>query len=88
LKADIGRVPLRVPKITEAACLGAAILASVAARIFPDLPAAADAAIAFNATVNSNPDAARAYERRYDLYKSLYNRLIPIHRGARESTLS
>jgi len=37
LKADICQVPLRVPRVTEAACLGAALLASVGAGTYPDL---------------------------------------------------
>ncbi|MBE0535730.1 MAG: hypothetical protein IH624_08665 [Phycisphaerae bacterium] len=80
LKADIGRVPLRIPKVTEAACLGAAMLASVGAQVFPDLPSAVRAGVAFNEAVLPDCDKTKQYQGRYDLYKTLYNLLVPLHR--------
>lgn len=79
LKADICRTRLRVPKVTEAACLGAAILASVAAGAYPNVTAAVDDAVSFDRTVEPIPTSSTAYENRYDLYTRLYPTLAPLH---------
>jgi xylulokinase len=86
LKADIGRVPLRVPGVTEAACLGAAMLASVGAKIFTDLASAVRAGVTFSETVLPDPDAVAKYQARYNIFKDLYDRLIPFHRHISGST--
>jgi xylulokinase len=83
LKADICRTPLRVPRVTEAACLGAALLASVAAGDYPDVAGAAAHAVRFSRTIEPDPRSAAAYDRRYDAYKSLYPALKPIHHRLR-----
>jgi len=79
LKADVCRTPLRVPRVTEAACLGAAMLACVAAGDYPDVATAAERAVRFDRTIEPNPQSAAAYDRRYETYKSLYPALKPIH---------
>jgi len=83
LKADICRTPLRVPRVTEAACLGAAMLACVAAGDYPDVATAAERAVRFDRTIEPNPESAAAYDRRYETYKSLYPALKPIHHHLR-----
>ena len=83
LKADICRTPLRVPRVTEAACLGAAMLACVAAGDYPDVATAAERAVRFDRTIEPNPQSAAAYDRRYETYKSLYPALKPIHHHLR-----
>ncbi len=80
LKADICGVPLRVPQVTEAACLGAALLAGVAAGVWPDLPAAVDATVRFRGEVQPDPAARAAYEPRFALYRELYPTLADLHR--------
>jgi glycerol kinase len=47
--------PLRVPKVTEAACLGAAMLAAAGVGTYPDLKAAAKAAVQFDRRIEPNP---------------------------------
>jgi xylulokinase len=79
LKADICRIPLCVPKVTEAACLGAAILASVAAGVYPDLPSAVEHAVQLEKRIEPDEHSSKDYEPRYELYKKLYPRLISLH---------
>ena len=76
LKADICGIPLRVPKVTEAACLGAAMLAAVGVGAYPDLKAAAKAAVQFDRRVEPNPHLQKAYQGRYAVYRRLYPELI------------
>ncbi len=80
LKADIGRVALRVPRVTEAACLGAAMLAAVGAGVFADLRAAVRAGVAFDAEIKPDAKQMVRYEAKYKLYVGLYEWLIPVHR--------
>ncbi len=80
LKADICRVPLSKPCVTEAACLGAALLASVGAGTYPDLATASATAVKIERTVEPQDRSVAAYERRYHLYRQVYPTLIDLHR--------
>ena len=78
MKADICQVRLRVPQITEAACLGAAILAAVADRTEPDIASCVDHAVHCDRTIEPRQEQARRYDRRYRLYGKLYPALKPL----------
>ena len=78
LKADICRLPLRVPRVTEAACLGAALLAGVGAGVYPDLASAVEGAVHPGATVTPTPASSAAYEARYALYRQIYPAIKPL----------
>ena len=80
LKADICRTELRIPRVTEAACLGAAMVASVAAGACPDLQAAATGAVCFDRTVVPDDEMATKYDGRFELYRRLYPQLIHLLR--------
>jgi xylulokinase len=80
LKADICGVPLRVPQVTEAACLGAALLAGVACGAYPDFQAAVAAAVRFSHDVGPEPASQTVYDTRFALYRELYPTLIDLHR--------
>jgi xylulokinase len=80
LKADICQVPLRVPAVTEAACLGAALLAGVAAELYPDMAAAAAQTVHLQQRIEPQAATAAAYDEKYRLYRQLYPTLIPLHR--------
>lgn len=80
LKADICRVPLRVPEVTEAACLGAALLAGMAAGVYPNAQMAVDRTVHLRKRIEPKPESAAIYERRYTIYKRLYPALIELHR--------
>ena len=79
LKADICRVRLRVPEVTEAACLGAAILAAVAAGEYADIATAVGEAVELADVVEPHPDRSERYDRRYESYGQLYPALRRIH---------
>lgn len=78
LKADICRLPLRVPRVTEAACLGAALLAGVGIGVYPSLAAAVERAVRPGETVAPKPASSAAYEARYALYRQLYPAVKPL----------
>ena len=80
LKADICGVPLRVPRVTEAACLGAALLAGVGAGIYEDVDAAVDRAVRLERRIEPASEAVRAYDDLYQIYQQLYPTLIPLQR--------
>ena len=76
LKADICQVPLRVPQVTEAACLGAALLAGVAAGTYPDLATAVAQRVHLQRRIEPQADNMSAYEERYQLYRQVYPTLM------------
>jgi len=80
LKADICQVPLRIPQVTEAACLGAALLAGVAAGVYPDLASAVAQTVHLERRVDPQTDRVSAYDERYRLYRQMYPTLIELQR--------
>ncbi len=80
LKADICQVPLRVPHVTEAACLGAALLAGAGAGLYPNLGDAVKQAIHSRERIEPRSERSSEYERRYELYRGIYPTLIQILR--------
>jgi len=80
LKADITAIPVVVPRITEAACWGAALLAGAGAGHFPS--AAQSAAQMLRLERRFEPDTARAarYAARYELYREIYPSVVSIQR--------
>ena len=80
LKADICDVRLGVPDVTEAACLGAALLAGVAAGAYPNLQAAVSKAVRIGRRIEPVPEGRAAYDKRFKLYQQLYPTLVDLHR--------
>ncbi len=78
LKADICRLPLRVPRVTDAACLGAALLAGVAMGCYASPQEAVLQAVRYRQEIAPHPASAQAYEARYALYRQVYPTLAPI----------
>jgi xylulokinase len=72
MKADICQIPLRTPVVTEAACLGAALLGGVAAGVYGDCRQAVEATVGWQRTIMPQPENAAAYAERYLLYRQLY----------------
>lgn len=72
LKADICNVPLRVPAVTDAACLGAALLAGVGAGVYADVSEAVEKAVHWRDRVTPEPAGVTAYDARYPLYYELH----------------
>lgn len=80
LKADICQIPLRVPQVTEAACLGAALLAGVSAGVFPNFAAAVSQTVHFDRRIEPQAKNVAAYNERYQLYRQVYPTLIELQR--------
>ena len=79
LKADITGIPVAAPQVTEAAGMGAAILAGVAAGVFSDPASAIDAHLKIRKTYHPNPEIKALYDRRYEIYQKLYPALKEIN---------
>ncbi len=79
LKADICRVPLRVPQVTEAACLGAALLAGVACDVYRDLEAAVSHTVRLGREIIPEPQSVSAYDKRFEVYRRIYPTLKHLH---------
>jgi xylulokinase len=79
LKADICQVPLRVPRLTEAACLGAALLAGTAAGVYPDLFQAVSQTVSLQKRIEPEVDQVTAYDERFQLYRQVYLTVTPLH---------
>jgi xylulokinase len=79
LKADILGVPVSVPRVTDAACWGAALLAGVGAGCYSDLGQAVDRALRFDK--HFTPDVARQqqYDARFELYREVYPAVSPVN---------
>jgi xylulokinase len=78
LKADICGLPLRVPRVTEAACLGAALLAGTVAGVYSNLVEAVAVTVSYAREVMPEPQSNARYEERYQLYRELYPRLADL----------
>lgn len=80
LKADICDIPLRVPEVTDAACLGAALLAGTATGVYTDPANAVNCTVRTQLAVEPNPAAVASYASHYRAYCTMYPALKPIHR--------
>jgi xylulokinase len=72
LKADVTGKVIRVPRVTEASLLGAAILAGVGAGIYSGVEEAVDRVCRVEGEYHPDPAAARVYDRLFPLYQDVY----------------
>lgn len=79
IKADILGIPVHRPRYTEAASLGAAILAAASVGLIDDPEAAARAWNPPDRTFTPNPEATPVYRNRRQLFDDLYAALVPIY---------
>ncbi|MDQ1257051.1 MAG: hypothetical protein QG656_1652, partial [Candidatus Hydrogenedentes bacterium] len=83
--ADITGKRLLVSAEKDATCLGSAMCAAVAARVYPDLPAAAEAMTPRFETVEPSDDRA-VYDDYFGAYLDIYRQMkLTMHRLAQES---
>jgi xylulokinase len=80
LKADICNIPLNIPRLTEAACLGAAVLASVGAGNYDSINSAVKEAVVIDRKIIPCSKNVEAYRKRNKLYMELYPKLISLLR--------
>jgi xylulokinase len=80
LKADITGIPIVVPRITEAACWGAALLGGVGAGVFGSAAQAMEGMPHLEQRFDPDPARAARYEERYALYREIYPAVRAISR--------
>jgi xylulokinase len=75
IKADVLGLPVVIPEMTEAAALGAAVIASVGAGIHPDFPAAVAAMIRPGSRLSPQEENATAYDEGFRTYQALFEKV-------------
>jgi xylulokinase len=75
MKADLTGRGVVVPKVTEAAALGAAVLAGVGSKAYRGVEEGVKSVYREKAVYVPREKVAKAYERYYALYKRLYSDL-------------
>lgn len=78
LKADITGLPVAVPRITEAAAFGAALLAGVGAGLYANVSAAAEQFLQLTDEYLPDPRRQKWYDELYQLYRQVYPAVAPI----------
>lgn len=81
LKADVLGTPIKTCDVTEAGCLGAAMLACAADTGVP-VPDLAEQWVRVLSTVQPDPARAAVYQQRFDTYRRLYRAMkrLELHR--------
>lgn len=72
MHADVCNLPIYVPDVTEAPCLGSAILGAAACGLYPDIPTAAKNMVNMKNTVTPDAGRHREYMKYYEKYRELY----------------
>jgi xylulokinase len=80
IKADVLQLPVRLPRAATGAPMGNAIVAAVAAGLYPTLGDAVAAMVAPGPVFTPQPDHAARYQALYDIYVDLYPQLRPLYR--------
>jgi len=75
IKANIFGKPIKTLAVSEAACLGAALLAGVAVGEYRSLEEGVEATVKVVETIEPDEKLRPAYEERYAIYRELYPRL-------------
>lgn len=75
IHADVSNVPITLTELPDAAALGSAILATVAAGLYPDVQSAAAAMVRVRSQIEPNADAHAAYQFYVDQYIATYPRV-------------
>jgi len=78
IKADILGVPILRPRHTEAASLGAALLAARSVDLIDDLDESARQWNPIQGVVTPDPDAVRFYDGRRAVFEDVYQALVPL----------
>ncbi len=85
LKADICNIPLTYPQVTEAACLGAALLAGRGVNLYSDFDDAVRRTVRNAAQCQPNPGRVRQYDSLFTAYQRLYPTLRGLYASGEDS---
>jgi xylulokinase len=83
LKADVTGLPVLRPRMEEAGCLAAAILAGCGTGVYRSVAEAAGALVQIHDRFDPDPARHAAYTKRYDLYRGIYPALKETFHGLR-----
>jgi xylulokinase len=72
IKADVTGVPVAAPRVTEAALMGAAVLAGVGAGLLPNITAGVNQMVRIESVLEPDAGRRRYYTDLYGVYKRLY----------------
>jgi xylulokinase len=72
IKADVIGVPVAVPRVREAALMGAAVLAGMGAERLPDITSAAHQMVRIDEVLAPDADRHQLYTELYGVYQRLY----------------
>ncbi len=72
IKADVLGVPVAVPRVQEAALLGAAVLAGVGAGLLSGITTGSDQMVRIDRTLEPIPAHHQLYTELFDVYRRLY----------------
>lgn len=78
IKADVTGLPVQQMSVTDAACLGAAMLAAVGVQVHKGIAAAATAMVHESAVFVPDPGAVARYSELFALWRELYPALRPL----------
>jgi xylulokinase len=88
LKADITGKRILVPQITEASCLGAAVLAGIGTGLYCSWDEAITKACHIRETNVPDSKARSIYDRQYSIYKGIYCTLLSLHSQLVDASLN
>ena len=77
IKADVLNRKICTAETQEATCLGVAVLAAIAAGIYPNLNQAAAKMVKHKPLIHPDPSSVNAYAQHYGKYLELNKRLLP-----------
>jgi sugar (pentulose or hexulose) kinase len=80
IKADVCNLPVITPRYEDSAVLGDTMLGAVAVGVFENLEQASQEMVSFGERLMPNPENVVIYERSYQAYSDLYERLDPLFR--------
>ena len=80
MQADVFGIPIVTPRESDAAMLGAALLAGVASGMYASIEEACSAAVSYIERIDPSPANKESYGRAYSLFRSLYPTLKDIFR--------
>ena len=72
-KADVTGLPVDALDVSEAGCLGVAMLAGAATGVWPSLDEAIAQLVRPRKTFQPDPDSRKLYDRGFDVYRRLYD---------------
>lgn len=75
INADVCGVPIYIPEIEEAGCLGSAIAGAVGSGFFKDLQEGARHMVKIKSVIEPNLENKKIYDFYFDKYKKTYNQL-------------